>query len=441
MKQHSRASTYLERLDMVAYTTAGAGDAAVAEQLGWSRWTVRKWRRRSQRHGSAALVRRMGRPQVGAAGSFPQTLRDEMLRMRTANPGWGPKTILVELQKDPCFARHKLPSRSTIAAFLQAQQKTRQYRRHTHLQHANIQRGTYAHEEWELDAKGAIKLPGLGRVCIINVLDTFSRVKTASLAVGPTTKPRTEDYQLACRCAFMRFGLPDRITLDHDVAFIETTCPSPFPRRLHLWFIGLGIAVRFIEHPPPREHSLIERGHQTLVAQALTAPSPSTLAAFNVQLGQRRVFLNYDYPSTVFGDLAPLQAHPQAAHPRRTYTPQLEAELLDLQRIDDYLAQHTWYRPVFKAGQFWIHRKCYNVGRQWAGHTLTIRFVPTTRSFVCTSETGEPLAVLEALGLAKADLMGELPPWQHMTTYQLHLPLSPPHLREAALYREMAGTT
>ncbi len=100
--------------------------------------------------------------------------------MRDTHPGWSPKTILLELHKDPCFTGHRLPSRAAIAAFLKAQHRTRPYHRHTHLQQAPIQRGIDVHKEWELDAKGAIPLPGLGRVCIIDMLDTSSRVRTAS---------------------------------------------------------------------------------------------------------------------------------------------------------------------------------------------------------------------------------------------------------------------
>ena len=438
---HGRTSAYVERLDMAKRAVTAASDATVGRALGWSRWTVRKWRRAYSAGGKAGLTRRMGAPAVGILGRFPAAVGAAIDRMRRANPGWGAKTILAELSKDGGFCGADLPSPSAIAAYIKVQHTPRPYRRHTELAQAAQARSTSAHEEWELDAQGAVRIPELGSACVINIVDTLSHVITASVAVGPGRAPKVLDYQLACRQAFTEFGLPQRITLDHDTCFIEGTSPSPFPRQFHLWLLALGIDVRFIEHPPPQEHATIERAHYTMLRQALTGELPPSWVRLNQHLKARRTFYNEDYPSAALGDRAPLQAFPQARHSGRSYAPNLEVDLLDLDRVAQYLAQHTWFRPVTPKGQVWIHDARYTIGQQWAEHTLTIRFDPATGDFCFTAEDGQQVATRHACNLTSAYLMGDQADWLLLPTYQLHLPLSRDTIREALLITTLRGTT
>lgn len=418
-----------------------ASDATVGTTQGWSVWTVRKWRRRYQAAGAAGLVSRMGAPRVGSLGRFAPEVRAAIDRMRRANPGWGAKTILTELGQDASLSALNLPSRSAIAAYIKAQHTPRPYRQHTELEQAPRLRSSCAHEEWELDAQGAIRIPELGSVCVINIVDTFSHVITASLAVGPTRAPKVADYQLACRQAFTEFGLPQRITLDHDPCFIESTSPSPFPRQFHLWLLALGIDVRFIDHPPPQEHAMIERVHYTMMQQALMGKLPPFWITLNQHLTTRRTFYNQAYPSAALDERAPLQAFPQARHSGRSYAPNLEADLLDLERVAQYLAPHTWFRPVTSTGQVWIHDARYTVGQTWAAHTVTIRFDPATRDFHFAAEDGQEITTHRARNLTAAYLMGDQASWLRLPTYQLHLPLCRDTVREMLFTATLDGTT
>jgi len=83
-----------------------------------------------------------------------------------------------------------------------------------------------------------------------------------------TVRKWRQRYQRVLRWAFVRYGLPEQISLDHDSAFFDNKRPSPFPSLLHLWLIGLGVQVRFIHKRPLLEHSRIERHHQTIARQA-----------------------------------------------------------------------------------------------------------------------------------------------------------------------------
>ena len=99
-----RTTTLQERLTILERSEVGAKDAAIAEELGISVWTVRKWRRRGQHQGRAGLVSRMGRPKGGALSSFPPEVRQAVDALRDEHPGWGPLTILTELKADTRFS-------------------------------------------------------------------------------------------------------------------------------------------------------------------------------------------------------------------------------------------------------------------------------------------------------------------------------------------------
>jgi hypothetical protein len=118
----------------------------------------------------------MGRPPAGALGQFPLEIRDTIREMRQDHAGWGPLTIRAELEDDPRFVGLRLPSRPRIAAFLKQEGLARKYERHSKLPQPQAVDPQRAHEEWEMDAQGVVKVSGLGSISVINISDLFSRV-------------------------------------------------------------------------------------------------------------------------------------------------------------------------------------------------------------------------------------------------------------------------
>jgi hypothetical protein len=209
----------------------------------------------------------MGRPKRGALGQYSNQMVQTIQRMRKTHPGWGPITIRLELQNEPNLVGKRLPSRSRIAAYLHEQGLTKHYERHQKMPAPPPLTVERPNQEWEVDAQGVIQIQGLGGVSILNIVDVFSHLLPGSLACVHKSHANTQDHQLLLRCAFLRHGLPELISLDHDTVFYDSQTGSPFPTLFHLWLIGLGIAVRFIHLPPPAEHARIERTHQTVTNQ------------------------------------------------------------------------------------------------------------------------------------------------------------------------------
>jgi hypothetical protein len=249
------------------------------------------------------------------------------------------------------------------------------------------------------------------------------------------------DYQLILRRAFVNWGLPEEISLDHDRIFYDNASASPYPTLLPLWLIALGMAVRFIKKKPPLEHSVIAHSHQTLDQQAIVGQSFGNSLDLHKRLSERLDFLNLRYPSLALGGQPPLVACPEAKHTQRPYRLEWEEDMLDMQRVYDYLAEGRWFRLTSIPGQFSLGAHRYNAGSHLAKQTLEITFDPQTRELVCLSEDGTHTIRFLCQGLSIADLMDELNPLIRLPAYQLELPFSRAAWREIMLCESLTGTT
>jgi hypothetical protein len=416
---------------------AGQTDGQVAQALRLSVSVVRKWRRRA-RAGPAGLQSQLGRPARGALSSCAAAVQATLRTLRHDHPGWGPLTLRAELARSTHGLTGRLPGRSQIAAFLKANTLTRTYLPRQPLEPV-AQPVTGPHGEWELDAQGTQTLPPACPVVIINIGDPISRVLTESLACLQTRKAALADYQCALRRAFLRFGLPAGLSLDHDTVFHDPTSASPFPSRLHLWLLALGINVRFIAVGRPTQHGFIERTHQVLTHQVLDdrTLAPATLQA---ALDARTDFLNTTYPNRALGGQPPLRADPSASHTGRAYTPEREADLLDCQRVYAYLAPQTWYRRVTAKGQFELGAYRYGLGAGWSQSIAQIRFDPQTLELICQTLDQRQTRRVAVCGLTAADLAGELD-LERLPTYQFAFPWTPLDRRRNQLLDRPTGTT
>jgi hypothetical protein len=290
-----------------------------------------------------------------------------------------------------------------------------------------------------MDAQGAQVVSGLGSVSVINISDVVSRLKVESYPVLGTHLDWLT-YQLALRHGFVQYGLPARISLDHDSAFYDNTSQSPFPSHLHLWLVALGIEVVFITKSPPAAHAIIERTHQTMSKQAIKGQQWDSQAALWYELDERREALNERLPCRSLHDQPPLVALPEAAHSPRDYRLEWEEEMLDLGRIHLLLATGRWFRQSNCHGEFWLGMHRYNAGRSCAQSTIEITFDPVTLEFVTQKAGDAAIKRFHALGLTKADLIGDLATVA-LPNYQFSLPFTRSDWRKMDLAALATGTT
>jgi len=359
----------------------------------------------------------MGRPATGPVSTFPTAVKEAILHLRTLHPGWGPATLLVALKTNASWGDQPLPSRAQIARLLKQAGLTRRYQPHHDLLQPPRTSPNTPHQEWQMDAQGIMRVEGVGKVSLISIVDVTSRLKTECYPSLDTTNPALPDYQLALRRAFLTYGMPETLTLDHGTVFYGNTTPSPFPTRLHLWLLELGVQVRFTRKRCPTDYAIIERTHQTMTAQALlgqTYPSPAALWA---GLDERRQVLNHHLPTHALAHKAPLETYPGAMHSGRSYRPEWEEEVLSVEKVCSYLSQGRWFRGIRTNG-------CFD---------------PEAMTLICQPEGSEDTLQVPIQGITKAELMGELAALQALPIYQLALPFSLAAWRQLEYAHHLTG--
>jgi hypothetical protein len=271
---------------------------------------------------------------------------------------------------------------------------------------------------------GPVLVEHLGRVCLVNVIDTISRLKVESYPCVDTTNPPLETYQLLFRRAFLATGVPRQISFDRGTVFFDTTTTSPFPTRLHLWLLGLGVEVSFTRIRRPTDHAYSERLHQTMTLQALLGQSWSDATSVWAGLDNGRSRLNAHIPCRTLGERAALQAHPQALHTGHFYGAEWEAELLDLERVYAYLGKGRWGWRVAQNGSVAIGGIYYYINPKYRGRAIEIKFDPERALFLGHLAGLPEVVEIIARGLTRAALMGEAAAISALPAYQLALPFT-----------------
>jgi hypothetical protein len=442
-----RITSYAERVRIQRLAQTGATDAQIAAAVGWSRRTVRKWRRRAGGTQATDLASRLGRPATGALSTCAPVVVEHLHCWRQQHPGWGPATLRAALARTPALADLPLPSRATIARWLAAQGYRRRYQRQRPLPQPPAQCASEPHQCWELDAEGARTIANVGVVALLNLVDRASHLNLLSLPcwLGQTRAehhPATADVQLALRHAFVRWGLPDRVAVDRDSIYYDNLSASPFPTRLHLWLAALGIAVEIGPPHRPTVRAQIERSQQLWYHQVIEGQHFGDWAQLVAALEARIAFLNAHLPCAALDDRPPLVAFPSAALPRRPYRLEDEAQVFDAACIDAVLADGEWFRLASRQGAVTLGQQRYALGRIWARREVRITFDAPERMLTFTSADQTLSRRLSLRGCEPATLMGDAADiLSSIANYQLALPLSPATWRVARLCATVGGTT
>jgi hypothetical protein len=311
------------------------------------------------------------------------------LRLKRQHPTWGAAYVVKKMGHHPALKRQKLPSATTLWRYWrQFGQRLRPPRQPATPKPPPT---GIAHGVWQMDAKESVLVSGVGVVTINQARDEYGRV-TVLHRIHPaeqedqhTVKLTSEQVQQDCRVAFTQWGLPDAIQTDRATIFVDAD-PTPFPTRLSLWWVGLGIAHRLIPRHCPQRNGSVERSHRTLNERTLVGQHFADEATLQQQVDADWAELNGECPSRARGcqGLPPLVAHPELLIPRRPYHPNREGALFDVKRVDAFLATQQWTRTVSQVGQVTLGGYRYGVGTAWAGQTVSIHFESHDRHFVFT---------------------------------------------------------
>jgi hypothetical protein len=117
------------------------------------------------------------------------------------------------------------------------------------------------------------------------------------------------------------------------------------------------------------------------------------------------------------GSQAPLQAYPDAVHSGRHYRPEWEAELLNLNRVYQYLATCCWFRLVKADSCLTLGGIDYDIGKPLRGQALEVRFDPQYTVFLANVIGTNKTIALPPQGITVPELIGELHHFLALPTY------------------------
>jgi hypothetical protein len=407
-------TTYADRQEMVTLHQAGLPFWKIARQTGWRYGTVRQVIRRYKREGESALQPKpIGRPAKGPLSTFDPKVRFAVLKIKRQHPRWGPDIVRADLGKRAWIRAEQIPSSSSIGAYWsQFGNRLLRPRSHKRLSQAQPQTAAKAvvHGCWQLDVDERVPLAGVGRVHILNIVDTVSGLKLGALLfpsekAGQRVRVSWPQYRQALRQAFARWGLPDRIRTDRDRVIVAKE-NYPFPMSFTLWLTGLGIEHELIRRVT--QNGCVERSHWTWECRLEGYGPFDHLSDWQVIVDYERWRMNAVLPSRGRNcrRQPPLLIYPQARLPRRFFRSQDEAVLFDEQRVADYLAQGAWLRRTSLKGQFSLNGHTFNLGVAYKKRWVHITFLPEIGfQAVCPPEKTVCLT-FQLPGLAAADLMG-----------------------------------
>lgn len=351
----------------------------------------------------------MGRPKKGTLSSYPKPTVNALKKIRQDHEGWGTPSILLELEEVHGYSASELPSISSVNLYLREQGLTKSYETHGKFPLEKAKITIAVHALWELDAQGATPVEGIGHTSIINMKDSRS-VKYCMAFPVPVRhqrcQPATIHYHWACRLAFEESGLPTALQMDKDSVFFENTTKSPYPTRLHLWWVGLGIKVYFIKVPPPMKQAKVERSHQTIDRQVLWGQKYECWKQLFQQANKRRKRLNEKLPCRSLGNKPPLEVYPKAVHSERHFAVEQEYQLFDLNRIYDLLAKGVWYRKISKVKTLSLGGHIYYLKKAIPYSQIKITFSKKTKLFIFRNDKELLLAKLTPKGLSQKEIIG-----------------------------------
>jgi transposase InsO family protein len=353
-----------QRHKAVLEVLAGATITDVALRNGVTRQTVHRWLRRYAYLGLAGLADQSSRPATCPHQMSPET-EVRLLELREEHPGWGPRSLRHQLQKEDVFP---LPGRSSIYRVLirhglvdpqKRKRKREDYRRWER---------SRSMELWQMDIMGGVRLRSGAELKIITGLDDHSRFcVSAFLVPRATARPVCEALALAMR----RYGVPDQILTDNGKVF--TSRFGPGKGQVLFDRICRENGVRHLLTAPrsPTTTGKVERFHKTVRAEFLGGRVFASIEEAQEALDAWVLSYNEERPHQGIGMVPPLKRFALAAaetSPAVVRVPEAQ------EASDDVLEppRKRLTRCVSGSGLISLATHPYHVGAWLSGETVEV---------------------------------------------------------------------
>jgi transposase InsO family protein len=285
--------------------------SVLCRELGISRQTFYKYRRRFALEGPAGLVERSRQPRF-SPGQLSAAVEDEIVRLRQQLVvDNGAQSIFYHLRR---AGWEPLPSVSAIHRALrrrgmvtyQPQKRPRSAWKRFVWPHPN--------DVWQIDATRWV-LADRQEVWIMDLLDDHSRL---ALAARVCNGPTAEAAWAAFSEAASRYGLPVRCLSDRGSCF---TGPETVDHRFAVGLRSLGVTQLLSAPYHPQTCGKLERFHQTLKRFLATKPLAASPAELQGQLDSFLDYYNQQRPHRALGGASPFDSFQATPHPTAASAP------------------------------------------------------------------------------------------------------------------------
>jgi transposase InsO family protein len=286
----------------------GASVSDVARRRGVARQTVHEWLRRYARDGLGGLADHSSKP-LSCPHQMAPELEARIVQMRRAHPGWGPRTILVWLDREGVCP---LPGRSSVErCLIRHNLVTPQARKRKRSDYVRWERSR-SMELWQMDIVGGVRIVDGSEAKIVSGIDDHSRfVISARVVARATARPVCDALSMAMN----EHGVPEQILSDNGKVFTARFGPGPGPVLFDRICIDNGIKHILTAPRSPTTTGKIERWHKTLRREFLDGKVFDSIEDAQAQLDAWVHHYNHERPHQSIGGVAPIERF-KLAEPR-----------------------------------------------------------------------------------------------------------------------------
>ena len=264
--------------------------ADLCQRHGISRKTGYKWINRFEEADSFEDLDDRSRRPHSSPTQIDEGIVEAILNLRDKRRSWGPKKLLILLQKQ--HPEWTMPARSTVALILKRSGLVKQNRsrpKHPHPQRPFGEINA-PNDTWCIDFKGKFKTRD-GPYCYpLTVTDDFTRFL---LGCQSMLAPAGQPTKTVLTRFFREFGMPVGIRSDNGTPFAAYTLGRL--SKLSIWWIKLGIHPELIDLGAPQQNARHERMHRTLKEEA-TIPPAGPISAQQRRFNTFRKDFNQERP-------------------------------------------------------------------------------------------------------------------------------------------------
>jgi transposase InsO family protein len=337
----------------------GARITDVATRYGVDRRTVHRWLVRYASEGLGALADRSSKPDRCPHQVSPR-VEARIVALRTAHPGWGPRTILAKLRRELA----EPPSRSSIYRCLVRQRLIEPTARRRRPQDYRRWERSRPMELWQMDVMGGVLLEDGTECKVVTGIDDHSRFCViAQLVLRATARPVCE----ALLAGLSRHGIPSQILTDNGKVFTGRLAHPPATVAFDRICLTNGIRHLLTAPYSPTTTGKIERLHKTMRKELFEGRRFASIEQAQVELDAWVDHYNREREHQAIGDVAPIR--------RFELVERVATEVIDPGAVVEEPRSARGKvvgRRVDRAGRISILTHRYHVGRHLAGQTVSV---------------------------------------------------------------------